>query len=264
MRCEGFRQESEGVVARLSDGSEERGDLLVGADGLHSVVRRDLFGDEEPRYAGYVGWRAVTARDERLVDARTWSQTMAPGLMFGLIDIGRGLVYSFVSHVAPEAEEERPAGRKELLLGLVRGWHEPVEAVVEGTDEDAIFTTSIYDRPPLPRWGERSVTLAGDAAHAMTPNLGRGAAQALEDAVALAGSVRSEPDAEAALRRYEALRRKRANRFVSGSRQFGRIFHLTSPVACALRDAAIRATPNRVNRAQLVRMLGPETAKGNR
>jgi 2-polyprenyl-6-methoxyphenol hydroxylase-like FAD-dependent oxidoreductase len=253
--CVGFTDEGDGVVARFEGGGDERGDVLIGADGLNSTVRRQLLAHERPRYAGFVGWRAVTSRDERLVEAGTWSQTTGRGVLFGVIDIGRGRLYWFVSEARPETDGERPPGRKRAILELVRGWHDPVEAIVEGTDEAAIFRTNIYDRKPVKRWSAGRVTLVGDAAHVMTPVLGQGAAQAIEDAVVLAECVGGERDVAAALRRYEERRRRRANGLVRQSRQLGRVFHLRNPVACRLRDAAMKATPERLGRARLIRMV---------
>lgn len=256
--CAAISHDDATVTARFADGTEERGDVLVGADGIFSVVRRELFGEAKPRYAGYNGWRAVVRLAEDLLPRATFSESWGRGVRFGLIDIGGGRAYWFVSEGAPEADDERPPGRKRYLRELLDGWHEPVEAVVEATDEAAIFRTNIYDRKPLRLWGEGRVTLAGDAAHVMTPNLGQGAAQGIEDAVVLAECLRSEPDVPTALRDYEARRRKRANMLVVRSWHAGRLAQLANPLACRVRDGAMRALPDRVNRSQLLRIVSAE------
>ncbi len=107
--------------------------------------------------------------------------------------------------------------------------------------------TDIFDRVPVTRWGDGRVTLLGDAAHPMTPNLGQGACQAVEDAVVLADAIgHSRADLPAALRDYERRRIPRANRFVDDSWKMGRMLHIDSPALCTLRDWSIRLTPSSV------------------
>ena len=187
----GFEQDGGGVVARFANGREECGDLLVGADGLHSVVRAQLRGNGLPRYAGYTAWRAVVEPKEELLPWGTGFESWGRGARFGCAHIGDGRVYWFATANAPEGEKDGPpgdlTGAKAKLLHLFSRWHRPVADLVEAAEEGTILRTDIYDREPLgERWGEGKVTLLGDAAHPMTPNLGQGACQAIEDAVVLA------------------------------------------------------------------------------
>jgi 2-polyprenyl-6-methoxyphenol hydroxylase-like FAD-dependent oxidoreductase len=254
-RCVGVRDDGPAAVARFEDGSEEKGDVLIGADGLRSVVRAAFLGGGGPHYAGYVGWRAVTPlRAEWSVDC-LFQESWGRGVRFGLVDIGGGRLYWFVSETAPESNEERPTGRKERLLELVRGWHDPAEAVVEATDEETIFRTSIYDRKPVSRWSSGRIGLVGDAAHVMTPNLGQGAAQAIEDAVVLGAAFAAGQPPAAALSDYVSRRRRRANMLVRRSRQMGRIAQASSSLGATLRDRLVRAMPAGQQRAQLARIV---------
>jgi 2-polyprenyl-6-methoxyphenol hydroxylase-like FAD-dependent oxidoreductase len=204
---EGFEREGEsGVRVLFADGSEERVDVLVGADGLRSKVRSGLFGAEEPRYAGYTAWRAVVEPKEELLPWGTGFESWGRGARFGCAHIGKGRVYWFATTNAPEDEKDgkpsSPAAPKATLLRLFGSWHHPIGELIEAADESSILRTDIYDREPLgERWGEGKATLLGDAAHPMTPNLGQGACQAIEDAVVLASCL-DEGDATA-----EALRR---------------------------------------------------------
>jgi 2-polyprenyl-6-methoxyphenol hydroxylase-like FAD-dependent oxidoreductase len=138
-----------------------------------------------------------------------------------------GRVYWFATGNAPEGGDDGPAGSRAALLEAFRGWHEPVEALIQSTDEGAILRTDIYDPDPLGEtWGEGSVTLLGDAAHPMTPNLGQGACQAIEGAVVLArclGKPGEAGDVAGALRRYEALRAGRTAAIVRRSRRIGKV-----------------------------------------
>jgi 2-polyprenyl-6-methoxyphenol hydroxylase-like FAD-dependent oxidoreductase len=243
----GFAQDARGVTARFADGSEAAGDVLVGADGLRSAVRAGVHGAAPPVYAGYTSWRAVLPFPvDRLRPGETWG----PGARFGRVPLRDGRVYWYATRNAPEGARAA-GGEKAELREAFRGWHDPVPALVEATDEGAILRTDLYDRPPLRRWGTGRVTLLGDAAHPMTPNLGQGAGQALEDAVVLARSLADAGDVEPALRRYEAVRAPRANAFVVRSRRVGQIGQWEHPVAVRLRTWLARHVFPRMQAGQL-------------
>lgn len=257
-RLVGFEHGAGEAIARFADGREERGDLLVGADGLFSVVRARLHGEGRPRYAGFTAWRGVASPGQELLpegaDLGLWGR----GSEFGLANIGSGRFYWYLTKNAPEGEEDDPAGRKEEVLERLRGWYGPAPGAVEATDEAAILRTDIYDREPLGEvWGEGRVTLLGDAAHPMTPNLGQGACQAVEDAVVLARCLADRP-VEDALRLYERRRAARTARIQRRSRLAGRLFQLENSVACRLRDAAFRHVPSRSQLRQLEPIVGYE------
>ena len=266
--CSGFEQDAASVTAIVADGTEERGDLLVGADGLHSTVRTRLFGPEKPRYAGYTAWRAVVEPGRELLPwVLPWGtgfESWGRGARFGCIHIGGGRVYWFATRNAPEGEKDghlgSQSGPKAALTGLLGGWHHPVPDLISETEEREIRRDDLYDREPLPKdWGEGRVTLLGDAAHPATPNLGQGACQAIEDAVVLARSLEqvqhAPDDVPSALRRYEGLRAERTAWVVRRSRAVGRIGQIENPLLCLLRDAVLKATPARVQLRQLERVL---------
>jgi 2-polyprenyl-6-methoxyphenol hydroxylase-like FAD-dependent oxidoreductase len=251
--CVGFKQDGFGVVAFLSDG-EERGDLLVGADGLNSVIRRRLFGDERPRYAGFTAWRGMVDLEHHDEAFEAWGR----GSVFGLAGLGRGHFYWYATRNAPEGQADSQAGRKAELLERFGGWHEPVPAVILATEEAEILRHDIYDREPLKRWGEGRVTLLGDAAHPMTPNLGQGACQAIEDAVVLADAVRETDSAASALRSYEARRIGRTGAVVRASRSMARVLQVEDPLLCGVRDAGVRFMPSGVRMRRLDPIVGYE------
>jgi 2-polyprenyl-6-methoxyphenol hydroxylase-like FAD-dependent oxidoreductase len=252
--CTGFDESSGGVAAVLADGSEVEGDVLVGADGIRSVVREQLNGAELLRYAGYFGWRAVIDFDDPAV-RDTFSESWGPFLRVGLITIGHGRLYWFVSELAPE-HAPAPGDPNAYFRERLRNWHDPIPAVVAATPPETLTRLPIHDRPPAKEWGRGRVTLLGDAAHPMTPNLGQGAAQALEDAVVLAEALTAGSDHVDALRAYERSRIPRTTMIVNRSRQLGRIAHLRNPVACRIRDALVKATPERVQRRQQELVIG--------
>ena len=226
-RCVGFA----GSTAILENGEHIQADVLVGADGISSVIRDGLHGTEAPRYAGYTAWRGI-CEDNGLLPKRTALLVMGSGSQFGAVPCGPGKLYWFMTKNAPRGTTQS----KKDVVAVCRGWAAPVPEIVTATPEDAILQNDIIDRPPLQWWGRGTVTLLGDAAHPTTPNLGQGACQALEDAVVLADCLGRTRPIELALREYEALRLPRTAEVVRNSWQTGKVIQLDSTVLEQLRN----------------------------
>jgi 2-polyprenyl-6-methoxyphenol hydroxylase-like FAD-dependent oxidoreductase len=259
----GFEQDRGGVTVFTNDGGEERADILIGADGLYSRIRGEFFGPAKPRYAGYTAWRGVVRPDGEPLPWGTGFESWGRGARFGCAHIGAGRVYWFVTRNVPEGGRDVTNGASGTLstslLGIVGGWHQPIGELIEATHEDAILRTDIYDREPLgEHWGEGRVTLLGDAAHPMTPNLGQGACQAIEDAVVLARCLHEGGASADALRRYERLRSDRVAMVVRRSRRVGAVGQLENPLLCRLRDRALAMIPPRAHLRQLEAVAGYE------
>jgi 2-polyprenyl-6-methoxyphenol hydroxylase-like FAD-dependent oxidoreductase len=229
------------------------GDIVVGADGIRSTVRRSLFGEEPLRYGGHRAWRAGTRFDDERVRDR-FVEVWGVGGGFGFGPAGPGRVYWYCFEAVPERAPapERP---RDEFLRRYGGWFDPIPALIESTEPGAIERTFTYDRPPRRSWGRGRVTLLGDAAHPMKPNIGQGAAQALEDAVVLAYCVAGVDDAEEALRAYERRRARRANGVVHASRRAGRVAEVRSPLGARVRDTVVKALPDRVAIGQQRRIV---------
>jgi 2-polyprenyl-6-methoxyphenol hydroxylase-like FAD-dependent oxidoreductase len=236
--CVGFTQDATGVVARFRDGREERGDLLVGADGLRSTVRSQLLGLEEPRYSGYTSWLALVDLPAGEAPADVLTVMFGRGSRFIYYHVGGGR-FGWIANKNTPAGGSDSAGAKAAVLETYDGWAEPVATLVAHTDEPRIVRMDLSDRPPAKRWGEGRVTLLGDAAHPMTPNIAQGACQGIEDAVVLPKSLTSEPDIATALRAYEERRKKRTATLTKRSRMVGAIGQWESPLLCAFRDRVL-------------------------
>jgi 2-polyprenyl-6-methoxyphenol hydroxylase-like FAD-dependent oxidoreductase len=247
-----YRARRGGVVVELEDGAEVKADLLVGADGLHSAVRRLMRGSEPLRYAGYTSWRALV--DVELPRPDRMTESWGPGQRFGIAPIGPRRVYWFAVADAPPGVQDGGDPR-EALLARFAGWHAPIENLIAAADPGQIVRTDIHDRPPIDRWIEGYVTLLGDAAHPMTPNLGQGGCQAIEDAVVLATALVRHKEVLPALLHYQQRRLQRANSFVVRSWRFGQLAHLRPAPMRWLRDHALRAIPARLTARAAARDL---------
>jgi 2-polyprenyl-6-methoxyphenol hydroxylase-like FAD-dependent oxidoreductase len=243
--CVGANEDGE---VFLRDGERVAADVVVGADGIRSTVRRSLFGEEQLRYGGHRAWRAGTRfADERVGDR--FVEVWGVGGGFGFGPAGSGRVYWYCFEAVPE-DAPAPERPRAEFLHRYGNWFDPIPALIESTDEDAIEPTFTYDRPPRRTWGRGRATLLGDAAHPMKPNIGQGAAQALEDAVVLGSCAAEGDDPERALREYERRRITRANAVVRMSRQAGRVAEVRSQLGARVRDAVMKALPDRVAIAQ--------------
>jgi len=234
--CVGFEQDDQGVTARFADGRTERGDLLIGADGIRSAIRRQSHGPAAPRYAGYVAWRGIAEFRHPEMPSDGSILTLGPGMQVGLFPCGPERTYWFATRNEPAGGQEEPGRSKAEVLATVRRWWPPIPAIIEATPEAAVLKNDVLDRPPVRRWGRGRVTFVGDAIHPTTPNLGQGACMALEDAVTLADALGRNDDVETGLRAYEQLRRDRTAMVVRQSRSVGRILQWENAVLVRLRS----------------------------
>ena len=250
----GFEELPHGVHLRLVDGRQFEGDLLIGADGIRSAVRRQLLADGEPLYAGYYCWRGVCSQREGEARLAALSETWGRGQRLGLVPIDGERIYWFVVLNGPPGGRDQPGQLHARLLELFAGWHQPAAEVIAATPEASILRGDILYRRPSPTWGKGRVTLLGDAAHPMTPDLGQGACQAIEDAVVLAACLEEEKDPVAGLRRYESLRQPRTADIVTKAARMGGIAQWQNPVLCGLRDWLNRSVPQRQLEKQVSRL----------
>ncbi|GAA2211767.1 FAD-dependent monooxygenase [Nonomuraea monospora] len=219
-------------------GGTSTADLVVGADGVHSVTRRSLWpGLPGPRYVGYTTWRLITPPQPVEGSVETWGR----GERFGHVPMPDGRIYCYVMANAPAGSH---VGLGELRKRFAR-WHQPIPALLDSAQEEAVLQHDTHELPMLPTYVSGNVAVLGDAAHAMTPNLGQGACQALEDAVTLAHAV-DTLGVRAGLQAYDRTRRPRTQLIVRRSRQAGAAAHWTSTPLTTLRDTVFPLLPNRL------------------
>jgi len=226
--------------------------LVVAADGLDSGVRRRLWPDSGGSvYAGFTAWRGVTAGPVH--PAPEAGVTWGPGSEFGVAPMPDGRVYWFGT--ANLSAGGRAGDEHAEVVRRFGRWPAPIPALLAGTAADAVLHHDIrHLASPLPTFVSGRVALLGDAVHAMTPNLGQGACQALEDAVVLAAALAADPDVETALRTYDESRRPRAQAMARSSYRMSRLIQTESRLVRTGRNALVRATPQRAAMASLRRL----------
>jgi salicylate hydroxylase len=229
------------VEARFANGARAEVDVLVGADGIHSLVRRILWGPEQPRFTGCAAYRGLVSADRlRHLDLEVTAQVwMGPGRHFVHYFVRSEALVNFVAIVDQDTwTRESWTDRGEIAdaLAAFEGWHPQVRDIIGAADQTFIW--ALFDRTPLERWSSGRVTLVGDACHAMLPFMAQGAAQAIEDGATLAACLTdSETDVVGALRRYEELRVPRATRIQAMSATNKDRFHLPDGPEQQRRDA---------------------------
>ncbi len=210
-------------------------DAVIGADGLASGVRTALFGaGYRPRYTGATAWRGCVEGMATGEGSETWGR----GKRFGITPQEGGRTNWYATVCAPEGEH-RPGHEVDELRAQFAGWHAPIPEILSRVSEDTVLRHDLYYlHPQLPSFVRGNVALIGDAAHAMTPDLGRGACEALVDAVALARCLAEEPDVHKGLTRYDRERRRPAQRLAATSTWAGRVAQARR--LTRLRDGAVR------------------------
>ena len=226
-----YHQDDETVTITLNNGRTHSGDVLIGADGIKSVIRDQMHGPGQPEFTGNIAWRAVVPMDLLGADAPnpTACAWMGKGRHAVTYRLRRGELANFVGVVerddwTKEGWAER--GSQEEALKDFNGWYPCITSLIKAATPGSLFRWALFDRAPLAKWVDKRVALLGDAAHPMLPFLAQGAAMAVEDSWVLACEIsKPEKHVESGLRTYENLRIARASKAQAGSRANMKTFH---------------------------------------
>ncbi|MBU1361274.1 MAG: FAD-dependent monooxygenase [Gammaproteobacteria bacterium] len=233
--CEGFESSDAGVTLRLADGRRIDGDVLIGADGVHSKIRQGLFGPDAPAFSGCLAWRGVIPAEQLPEHLRrpVGTNWIGPGGHVIHYPLRRGELVNFVGVVERsdwKIESWTAAGTVDECLNDFANWHDDVHTLIRAIRTP--YKWALMVREPLQQWSRGRVSLLGDACHPTLPFLAQGAAMAIEDGVVLARCLRDAADPAQGLRRYQDARVERTTRIVNGSAANTKRFHnpaLASP-----------------------------------
>lgn len=250
-RCVSMKQGENGVSLVFDNGRTASGDFLIAADGLHSRIRKQLHPDAKLRYSGYTCWRGVCHFKQENFNIQHGSESWGWGERFGIFPLANDQVYWFMVKNAPYKDPLMSAFDKEKMLQVFGHWHDPIPQLIEATKETNIVWHDLVDIYPLKTWGKDRVTLIGDAAHAVTPNMGQGACQGIEDAVFLMKCLEKYGANQNAFRKYEQLRIGRTTKIIERSWQLGKVAQWENPVMTFFRNLGMKLTPNFIARKQM-------------
>jgi len=241
-KCVELTQAPDHVELRFENGDLVKARLVIGADGVHSVVRENLFGATKPEFCGIIAWRGVVPMERvpASISRTIGTNWVGPGGHVVHYPLRAGTLLNFVGMGERDWNVEgwNVRGTREEAANDFRGWHPDVHAMIRNIDVP--YKWGLALRPPMDAWSKGRCTLLGDACHSMVPLLAQGAVMALEDGLILARAIEKYPhDHEAALGAYEAARRDRANKVVAGSAAMIPRFHNRAMVDAAAAQAHV-------------------------
>ncbi len=231
--AEGFTQTGATVVLHLSDGRREEGDVLIGADGIKSVIREQILGATKASFTGDVAWRILVPKERLGNDFmdRVMTVWVGPGAHAVTYYVRGGDLVNFVGLVEnSDWRNESWVVRSPWseMRDDFAGWHSDIGRIIENGDRDQCYRWALFDRPKADRWSQGHVTLLGDSAHPMLPYLAQGAVMAIEDAAVLTRCLETFESIEEALDVYQRNRIPRTGRVVEESTANARLFHLNN------------------------------------
>jgi FAD-dependent urate hydroxylase len=230
-KCVAIEQNSHSVTAIFENGHRATGDVLIGADGTHSIVRQYVLQQPpERQYVGYVNWNGLVDASEDLAPADTWAIYVGEHKRASMMPVGDDRFYFFFDVPLPKGTVSTPADYRAELTSFFKGWAAPVQTLIQRLDPLKTNRVEIHDIPPLEHFVRDRVALLGDAAHSTAPDLGQGGCQAIEDAEVLTRYLlTTNLSIEDALQRYEAERKDRTADVVLRARKRSDMTHGKDP-----------------------------------
>jgi 2-polyprenyl-6-methoxyphenol hydroxylase-like FAD-dependent oxidoreductase len=252
-KCVSVEQSDTQVSVHFEDGSSDSGEVLIGADGIRSVVRELCIEPAQYRYSGQTCWRATIPIDlpaeEQKSSSERWGAGNGLRAMYG--QVGPQQVYFWMTVKRPAGSVYTPEAALSFIKTSLQPFEGYMQTVLRHLTADTLIHTDLYDIKPLSRWYKGHIALLGDAAHATTPNLGQGASQAIEDAYILARCLSAHPTPSAAFAAYQRKRMQRARKVVSYSRSLAMLTNLRGRLAVWCRNALMKHAPARMSEQQM-------------
>lgn len=247
-RLKSLTQTENEVNFEFEDGTAYSSNLLIGGDGIHSVVRKAIFDNTTLRVAKQVCWRGIVKIETLKMYQTQLTELWGKGKRFGFVHINEDEVYwyALVNYKTDYKTEFSTSNLEELFSDF----SPIVKNIISKTDIKSVIFNEMMDLKPISSWHNQNVCLIGDAAHATTPNLGQGACQAIESAYVLATWIASEEDTELAFLTYEKIRKRNAEKIVKTSWTVGKMAHLENKYLVFLRNKMMRLIPEKITEKQ--------------
>lgn len=239
-------QKSELFKLTFEDNSTIESDIVIGADGIKSVVRNQLFEKSTLRNPNQICWRGICETDLPQKYHNELNEAWGKGKRFGFVKISDKKVYWYALANSKNIQPDNIN-----LVDYFSDFHADIIKIISATKKEQTILSDIFDLKPIHKWQSENICLVGDAAHATTPNLGQGACQAIEDAYVLGKLLENEPAIENTFKPYENLRRKKAHTIVNTSWTVGKMAHIENRFGIWLRNLAMKNMPKSFNKKQM-------------
>lgn len=245
-------QNTEGSKTQLSfeDSTTAEADIIIGADGIHSAVRKHLFGETPLRYSGQTCWRGIAKMQTEDPKASVEMWGTHAGVRACVNQVNETEVYWYITQKHAAGMKLSVEETKPYLLNLVSEFNSPIQKAIQLTENQDILHNDLSDFKPINQWYKDNIVLVGDAAHATTPNLGQGACQAIEDALCLANCLKEGPSVSEAFSTFQNARMRKVKFVVNTSFQIGQLSNIGGEVGYRLRNFLLKAAPSSVAEKQ--------------
>ncbi len=247
-KLKSLSQTNESVNFVFEDGTSYTSNILIGADGIHSIVRKSIINNTELRIAKQVCWRGIVKIDIPNKYQTELNELWGKGKRFGFVHINKNEVYWYA--LANYKTDYKKEFTNVNLNELFSDFNLLIKKIISKTEKNNIIFNEIMDLKPISSWHHKNVCLIGDAAHATTPNLGQGACQAIETAFVIAACLSTEKNIELAFKKLEKLRKKNAQKIVKTSWSVGKMAHLKNRLSIFLRNNVMRLLPKKLTEKQ--------------
>ena len=250
-RGQRVEQNEDGVLLHFVDGTSVKGDYLLACDGIHSAIRKQLLPSVSPDFVGYTVWRGLLTDEAGQISLDMPFKTWGKKGQFGAVPMSKNRIYWFASF---KTKYKAPSLKEITITDLKKRfgeYHTPIPQILALSQEENLLANDAEEMPPISNFAFNRILLMGDAAHAMTPNLGQGACQAIEDAAVLGSLLASEKTPEQAFINFEQQRIPRTKRATLDSRNVGKAAHLDNRLLIALRNFYLRRTADKAFQKQV-------------
>ncbi len=248
-KLEFLTQEHSNITLHFTDGTEHNTSILIGADGIHSEVRKSTFKDFSLRDANQLCWRGIAKITLDSKYNNQLKEAWGKGNRFGFVHISKDEVYWYA------LINKNSALQNPNLKEIFADYYPVISKIIDHTKQEDVLLNEIWDLEPMNKWYNKNICLIGDAAHATTPNMGQGACQAIESALVLSNCLKEENTVESAFAKYQNIRIKKAHYVTNTSWKLGKLAQTDNPIMVFLRNLITPLIPKSATRKQNIKLF---------